>query len=445
MSKAIGTALRNSAWQSLGGLSVTALNFLLTLVYARTLGPAGFGALVTSQAQVLIWVLLVDLGLTAGLIAALTDAERDRFDVRALLTVTIAVRFVGAAIGALLSWGTAGVAAPVAQDVAYVPYLFAFACQQTAISYATFRGRQGTANACAFLGTAGSVAASTLLLYGGSSITTILFVQSLWGFAIAAMIALRLRGHAPWGERGSWATASRRLWDNSWPYGVVFAAMTVWNRADQIATTHWLGAEEGGQYGLATRLVAIPVLVAASVAFATFPDMQRIGRDAPEKLPLYAGTALKILARYGLPVAAIFLAAVALGIAPIVPKYRAALGLLPWFVVGVWAYWLHSFAINAFWGARRYREIVLAHVAALAVYLLALVPLVRGFGSRGAVLAYDLFGLVLVGAAVRFMRARGSLAPDFRFFGRFTPPEAELWETIQRKFTDKLRGSKAAL
>ncbi len=358
MSAEIGKALKNSVWQSMGGLSVTGLNFLQTLVYAHVLGPAGFGSLVTSQAQVLIWVLLVDLGLTAGLISALTQTQGNKgAHSRSLVKAALLVRMLGAlAGGAVVAWiaysefSTGKIAeAQLWQDLAFIPYLFAFACQQTAVSYATFRGRQGLANAAAFLGTAAAVSLSIFLVMNGFSLATLLLSQSVWGLFISLMIYLAIgRGKKETTlAQGGLREASRCLLLNSWPYAAVFAAMTVWGRADQIAATRLLGTEEGGQYGLASRLVAIPVLVAASVAFATFPDMQRIGRDAPAKLPLYVGTVLKVLFRYGLPAAFLFLAGVALVVMPLVPKYHSALWLLPWFAPGVWAYWMHSFAINA--------------------------------------------------------------------------------------------------
>lgn len=451
MSAVIGKALKNSAWQSLGGLSVTALNFLQTLVYAQVLGPAGFGSLITSQAQVLIWVMLVDLGLTAGLISALTEAETRRdSSPRALLKAAMAIRVLGALAGAAaVAWiarqeFSAGRIGEIQlwQDLAYIPYLFAFACQQTAVSYATFRGRQGLANAASFLGTAMAVSVSVFLVLRGTPLYTLLLAQSVWGFLIALLIFVPIAGdesrQAAGGDK-KLSAALRSLFLNSWPYAVVFAAVTVWARADQIVTTRLLGTEEGGQYGLATRLVAIPVLVAASVAFATFPDMQRIGRDAPEKVSLYAGTVLKVLFRFGLPAAFLFLAGVALVVTPLVPKYHAALWLLPWFAPGVWAYWMHSFAINAYWGLRRFREIVAVHLLALLAYALALVPLVQWQGNRGAVLAYCLFGFCLLAGAVISMRRCGALDPGFRLYGRFTQAERELWLSIREKIARRFR------
>jgi O-antigen/teichoic acid export membrane protein len=445
MSAAIGKAIRNSAWQSLSGLSITGLNFLQMLVIARALGPALFGSFVTSQAQVLFWMLLVDLGLTSGLIAALTEFEAGGArSSRPLVAAALLVRFAGAALGSLIVFFLAGKgdAALYWQSTAYLPYLFAWAFQQTAVSLATYRGRQGLAIAAATACSFASACLSIFLVLRGNSLSLVLFAQSLWGFLAAFWIMLGLRG--PRLPDSSSQGVCALLWKNSWPYALVFAALTAWGRLDQIVTANLLGLEAGGQYGLAARLVAIPVLLAASVAFSIFPDLQRLGRDAPEKIPVYTGAVLKLMFRWGLPLSFFFLGVVAFAILPLLPKFRAGLSLLPWFALGVWAYWMHSFAINAFWGSRRYREIVLAHLYALAAYMFAIVPLVKALGNRGAALAYDLFGLVLLAAAVFYMRRLGVLARNFRFFAPLDPSEAFVLEKVKEKIQGRIRRGSAS-
>ena len=179
-------------------------------------------------------------------------------------------------------------------------------------------------------------------------------------------------------------------------------------------------------------------MLAASVSFVIFPDLQRIGRDAPEKIPLYTGTVLKILFRFGLLATALFLGLVAFAILPLVPRFEPAIRLLPWFSFGIWAYWMHSFAISAFWGTRRYGLVVGVHAIALAIYLGAILPLARASGIQGVALAYDLFGIVLLVAAVACMRRMGALKPDFRYWAPFDRDE----KLIVRQLLAKLRLSR---
>src|SRR6185369_9601924 len=106
------------------------------------------------------------------------------------------------------------------------------------------------------------------------------------------------------------------------------AVCVLWQRLDQIAATHIFGDASGGQYGLAVRLVSVPILVATSVSFAIFPDLQRVGRDAPLRVRLILGTLSKTVYRYGVLAAFCMVCGIALVIVPLVPKFRPAIWLL---------------------------------------------------------------------------------------------------------------------
>ena len=78
MSKSVKRVLKNSFFHTFGAFGITGLNFLLNLVYARTLGPELYGSLLTSHAQVVMWTILVELGLSFSLIDTLTSAASER-------------------------------------------------------------------------------------------------------------------------------------------------------------------------------------------------------------------------------------------------------------------------------------------------------------------------------------------------------------------------------
>ena len=151
----------------------------------------------------------------------------------------------------------------------------------------------------------------------------------------------------------------------------------------------------GGEYVLAARLVGIPILMLAAVSGALFPDFQRTGVDAPEKLRRYVTVMLKFLLRFGLPISLFILGGVAIILAALFPKYQASLHLLPWFVPGIWAYGLFNFANNGLLGARSFRRAVASHLGGLAAYLAALYALPALCGLKGVALAYDSFCLAL--------------------------------------------------
>ena len=109
MSKSVKRVLKNSFFQTIGSFGITGLNFVLILGYGRILGPEGLGSLATSQAQVILWTMLVDLGLSHSLIGALTSAESGRselsrqgFRSRDLLFRVLFLRILGAVLGTVV-------------------------------------------------------------------------------------------------------------------------------------------------------------------------------------------------------------------------------------------------------------------------------------------------------------------------------------------------------
>lgn len=424
------------------------------LVYARVLGPEGFGALVTSQAQVLVWMVLVDLGLYHGLIGALTAADgrkmeqdRQEFRARDLVVRVFWVRMAGASLGtaavAALSWNDVS----FWQHMAFTPHLFAIGLQQTASSYAGFRERQDVAVISISTGVFATVVLSILLALNGAPVGWLLLAQSWGGFLSALLIlgffALQTKNRifhegtrrVEKNPRGPWRVeAWRAIFRDSWPYATVFACLTLWQRLDQITVERVLGLEAAGNYGLAVRIVAIPILLSASVSGALFPDLQRVGRDAPEKITVFLGMIMKLLYRVGILLAALVLLCAGWVISHVLPKYESAMAVLPWFVPGVWAYWLQSFLMNSLFGIRRYRLVVMVHLLALSVFVPAILLLPRFWGMPGAVWGFNIFCLALLAAGHLAAVKAGALPPRFSFFAAFSPAEQELWRGITARF-----------
>lgn len=454
MSKEVKRVVKNSFFQTFGACGMTALNFVLMLGYARILGPETFGALVTSQAQVLLWTMLVDLGLSHSLIGALTLAEgarsgstRQGFRARDLLFRVLGIRLTGAVAGTVFTYLLAG--APVAgpelwQAMAFTPFLFALAFQQTAFAFATYRHQQALGVFANLLGVAATVVLALWLAGRGAGLPWLLLAQS-WGGLLSGLLVFlffgaqamrrRRRGQTRRIERtkrGPWGGASwRALAHDAWPYAITFGVFVLWQRLDQLAASHLIGLEAGGQYALAVRLVAVPILMASAVSFAVFPDLQRVGRDAPEQVRVILGAVTKILWRYGIVLVALVLVALGLLLVPLVPKFRVALKLLPYFVPGVWAYTLQSFLVNALFGVRRYRAVVRAHLLALALYLPSLYFLTLGLGLAGVVWAFNIFCFGMAVFSFLAARREGLLPPGFLPFAALNAGERALWNKVR--------------
>ena len=444
MPKSTKKVFRNSILQTGNAFLTTGLNFLLTFIYTRMLDPSEFGALVTSQAQVLVWILLVDLGLFNGLISALTVAEGDkkeRQDFRAwdIVKRVLMIRLSGATVGALfvisVSWlrySRTGQLEQFYRDIAFVPHLFAFAVQYTFTAYAIYRERQGLTVMANLSGMVATVALTVFFTFKGAPIYILLLSQS-WGGYLAASIMFFSFWKRPIVSttrretRSQEKTWAKRAWialiRDAWPYALVFAVMVLWQRLDQIAASHFLGFSSGGQYALAIRLVGIPVLLIGSFYVALFPDLQRVGRDAPEKIVVYVGSITKFLFRYGLLISFGCLLGIRVFFLPFFPKFAEAKHLLFWFVPGIWAYWIYNFINGALFSLRHFKDAVIVHFCALGIYIVALLILPKANGLKGVAMAYDTFCICLFMFSFYALKRARALPKGIDFWRAYSSEE----------------------
>jgi O-antigen/teichoic acid export membrane protein len=455
MSKSVKRVVKNSFFQTAGAFTNSVINFVLTLGYARFLGPETYGSLVTSQAQVLVWLSLVDLGLSNSLISALTGAESGRTDItrqgfraRDLLFRVLYMRLIGAVVGCMAAFAVAwyrfsDTPAQFWQEVAFTPYLFALALQSTAIAYSAYMHKQGLSVIAMLVGMVITTSLTLTLAWKGAGVPWLLLSQSWGGLLSAAILfgyfyvqyrrrrrigATRRLQRMKFRPRGSdWGTkAWFALFRDAWPYAIAYGVMVLWQRLDQLAASNILGLAAGGQYALAVRLVSVPVLVATSISMAIFPDLQRVGRDAPHRVRLILAALSKAVYRYGIPVVAVMVFGIGAVIVPLVPKFRPALWLLPHFLPGIWAFWLQSFITNALFGLRAYKETVKVHLASLVVYVACVFTLPRFFGLPGVVWAFDLFCLSMCFFGFRAARKVGLFDKGFAVYRSYTAEEREL-------------------
>jgi O-antigen/teichoic acid export membrane protein len=455
MSKSVKRVVKNSFFQTAGSFINSVINFVLTLGYARFLGPAAYGSLVTSQAQVLVWTALVDLGLSNSLISALTSAESGRTDVsrqgfraRDLLFRVLFLRLLGAFAGVGVTFLIAWIryshdSVQFWQEVAFTPFLFALALQQTGIAYSAYMHKQGLSVLATLTGMALSTSVTLILAWKGTSIPWLLLSQSWGGYLGAAIvfayfyvmyrkrrkkgatrrlqrIKFRTRG-SEWGKQ-----AWRALAADAWPYALAFGVMVLWQRLDQIAASNILGLAAGGQYALAVRLISVPILVATSISVAIFPDLQRVGRDAPHRVRLILGALSKSVFRYGIFAAAIMVCGIGIFIVPLVPKFRPAVWLLPHFLPGVWAFWLQSFITNSLFGLKAYKETTKVHLFSLAIYVVCVFTFPRFMGLPGVVWSFNVFCLSMCWFGYRAARRVGLFEKGFSLIGRFNSEEQKL-------------------
>lgn len=448
MSKSVKRVVKNSFFHTFGALGISGLNFLLSLAYGRHLDPEKFGSLATAQNTVILWSIFVDLGLTHALIGALTTAEGDKFDgsrqgfrARDLIFRVLGIRLVGAIVGSLVLVGWYWKWRSIDpgffwQGLAFVPYLFALAFQQTAFGFAVFRGQQGLAAFAQWLGAFFAISLTLFLLFSGAQVKTLLLAQSWGGFLTALFIfsilywqgsqkrrhglsrRMEKKKDGPWGNV-AWGTLAKE----AWPYAITFGVFVIWQRADQIAVSEFLGMAAAGQYAMAVRMTTIPLLFATSISFALFPDLQRVGRDAPEKVTKIISILLKLLWRFGILLSAMIVFAVIFIISPLLPKFQSAMEVLPFFIPGVWAFWIQSFLVNSFFGVKKYKAVVIVHLISLFLFVLFLFPLTYWIGIYGSIISFNLFCLSMAGVGIYFAKKEKILPSNFKIYSAFTEEE----------------------
>lgn len=454
MSTGVKRALSNTVLQTANAIATTGLNFLLIFLYTKFLTQEDFGALVSSQAKVLIWMMLIDLGLYSGFIATLTIAERtphllsrgeSHISIRLLSRITF-LRLIGALIGAVAVIYLARISATegetfypqiFARDIAFIPALFAFALQQTVIAYAIYRNKVPLFVFSNLMGTLISIVLSAVLAYYGWPVEKLLFTQSLAGFFIFLFVFAGVMKERSWEHllQAFHFANEKKLWrillQNSWPYAIIFAVFVVWQRLDQIAAAQFFGFTSGGNYSLAARIVGIPVLIISSAALAIFPDFQRLGADAPEKLALYTGAILKFLFRYGFFICGILLLLIGYTLMFFFHKYVPARNLLPWFIPGVWAYCMYNISNGSLMGMKKYRQAAWAHIWALLIFLICLASIPFSVGLVGIAIASDAFCLALFAFTFRALRKSAVLPRHYSLMDPYSVEEAELGKMVK--------------
>lgn len=398
MSKKILVATKNSLFVAISSFGSAGLNFLMMLVFARYLEPDQFGSFIQSQSGVLVWLFLCDLGLSNGLTAVLTFNDSTRAMVLPVFYRVLGVRIFGSivALGFVSLFSSLSDPEHYWQHLAFTPYLFGNAFLSSFAAYLYYSGRQLVASNCNLMGTLIAFLINIYFVTHGYSLTTILFTQSLSALFAALLMRFSIRFPDP-----SNAIENREIniWkllvQDSWPHAIIFASVTLWSRIDQLAVAHWLGLSEAGLYGLTVRFISIPLLAVSAFTVVLFPELQRLGRDAPEKICLYTAFAVKLSFRWGLPLAILFLYLLSLVVIPLAPKYAPALKLLYWFAPGVWAYWNYNFTCNALLGFRRYKEVSIAYLLALTTFVALIYPMTTYFGILGTIWDFNFFCLSL--------------------------------------------------
>jgi O-antigen/teichoic acid export membrane protein len=246
------------------------------------------------------------------------------------------------------------------------------------------------------------------------------------GIALSIYLASSLPKEKSVASANIWSA----LWVQAWPHAIAFAAITFWQRFDQLMVARFLDSHSQGQYAFAARIVSIPILLVGAIAIAIFPDMQRLGRDAPARMHTIVVCYTKIALKYGLLLSFFGAKLVEWIVGYIYPEYKSGLALLPLLSLGIVAYGGQMLAIQSLIGLQKYRASAIIYIVASAAFASLAFVLTSQIGVFGTVVAFNVFLYTLWALSLRYLLEGNALAAILHNFATTSPEEKELQDKI---------------
>jgi len=410
VSEGTARAARNVVVVTLAELAGKVATLVFTVVVARSLSPAGFGAFSYALALGLLLATVPTWGFDTVL---LRRGSADRADLGPAFAQTLALRTV-LAVPVLVLGAVAGtLGRPTAEaKVAVVLVLLASLADayaeaaRTAAGALERRGLMALAVVVQRLANAGLAVA--LLAAGGGllSVCAAYLGSALVGLALSALV-LRHIGIAP-----TWSAVDRaslaEMWRASFVLGVdTLVAMALF-RLDAVLLGALDGDEAVAAYAVAYRLLETVLFVTWAVTRATFPAMARAAQDGEDE-PVVRATerGLAVVAAVFVPYGVVLLAEggavlhLLFGDAYLAESTVA----LRWLAFAPLAFALAYVGSNALAALQRNRVLLLSSVAAAVVNVVGNLVAIPYFSTEGAaamtLLAFTLEGGLVIAALQR--------------------------------------------
>lgn len=388
-SEAGGRALRGGILRSAGFAGGIILSLASAPILIRHLGGVGFGEYVTAVSIVTVVLGLTEGGLNAIALreyATLSGARRDEL-MRNALGVRLVLSTVGvaAAVGftAVAGYGSRlvlgvtlagiGVILQLMQSILSVPL-------QSELSL-------GRASLVDFVRQVVSVGLILALVLAGAGLVDLLAIAipaSAVSLVLTAVLVRRLTPLRPAFHPHDWWPLLR----DSLPYAAAIAVNVVYFRIAVILTSLLASKVETGYFAVSYRIIEVLVGVPGLAIGAIFPILARAERSDPERfvaasgrlfeLGLLAGTWMVVMLEVGAPFAIQLLTGHDAGPSVTVLRIQA-LAIVATFANVACAYPLLSL--------RRYGDLLISNVVALATSAILVVALVGPLGARGAAIA----------------------------------------------------------
>lgn len=197
----------------------------------------------------------------------------------------------------------------------------------------------------------------------------------------------------------------RRLFLQSWPFGLELLFSTVYASVDVLLLARWVGEGEAGYYRAAAMLISPLVILAVSFNNAFYPRLSVLAVTHPEELPRYGKLSGHLLVLVSVPLTVFFLS-FAESIVRFVfgPRFIPAVPLLQLLSLVLPLRFLNNSLTTVLWASDRQTAQMTCEGIAAGFSLLANVCLISRFGAVGAcwaVLGTDLLRLGILWGCLR--------------------------------------------
>jgi O-antigen/teichoic acid export membrane protein len=413
-------ALRGGVLRSAGYVGGILLSLASVPILFDRLGTIGFGEYVTALSIVALVLGLTEGGLNAVALREYATLRGDRRDqlMRNALGVRLVLSGVGvaAAVGftAIAGYGETLVLGVTAAGVGLIVQLMQSILSVPLQSELSL----GRASLVDFVRQVVSVGLIVVLALTGAGLVTLLAVAipaSIVSLLLTAVLVRRLTPLRPAFHPRDWWPLLR----DSVPYAAAIAINVVYFRIAIILTSLLSTKAQTGYFAVSFRIIEVLVGVPALAIGAVFPILARAEENDERRflaatsrlfeLGVLAGVWIVVILEVGAPFAIGVLTGHQTGPSVTVLRIQAV-AILATFANVACAYPLLSL--------RRYRDLLVANVVALATCAVLVVALVGPLGARGAAIAASAgeAGLALV-VVLLLVRARPQLALPFGALG----------------------------
>lgn len=398
---------------SMGAMRIgTALiSFVVTVVLARWMGPAGFGELAVLLSTYLFLQLLPSLGLHMLLIRELAMASesgerrlqaQSELVSNALVVSLLGVIPCGVGVWLAAPWVLKGLpdSQPAVLGLALTLIPMAF----TSVADATFMGIERMRTS-AWVTLAESLLRSALILLvvsqGGRSAAIVACLLLSRCAMVLMFLSDRELRQMLCLSQVSMGVCRRLLSHTPVLFTTVLASVFL-SRLDMLslpafAARGWLSQTDIGQYGVGIRLYEFGLMVPTILSVVMFPVFSRLGAGSGRLAPAVA-LSLRAVLLLGLPAVALAVAATPLITLIFGAVYGGTTQLLPWLLLALLAAALGQLlSVAAYASGRQDTDLmsVVSSCGCLAVALVWLVPVHGVTGAAMAVCAMQAFSVVL--------------------------------------------------